>query len=136
MISTKTFSYEVEDGAIIVFRTKGGVLGHIDVAFNIPDAASESKLEIYGTKGYLQARGTLGQEEAGVLTHLYVSQGDYDAAQSRVTHEPVSYTPEGKNLYEYQIRLFRETVASGTPDYFYADRAVQVQTVIDKVYEE
>ena len=136
MISTKTFSYEVEDGAIIVFRTKGGVLGHIDVAFNIPDAASESKLELYGTKGYIQARGTLGQEETGALTHLYASQGDYDAAQSRVTHEPKSYVPEGKNLYEYQIRLFRETVASGKPDYFYAERAVQVQSVVDKIYDE
>lgn len=136
MISTKTFSYEVEDGAVIVFRTKGGVLGHVDVAFNIPDAASESKLELYGSKGYLQAKGTLGQEEAGVLTHLYAPQGDYDAAQTRVTSEPVSYTPEGKNLYEYQIRLFRETVASGTPDYFYAERAVQVQAVVDQVYNE
>ena len=134
--STHTFSYEVEDGAVIVFRTRGGVLGHVDVAFNIPDAASESKLEIYGTKGYLQAKGTLGQEETGVLTHLYASQGDYDAAQSRVTREPQTYTPEGKNLYEYQIRVFRETVSSGTPDYFYAERAVQVQAVVDQVYSE
>lgn len=134
--STKTFSYEVEDGAIIVFRTKGGVLGHVDVAFNIPDAATESKLELYGTKGYLQARGTLGQEEVGTLTHLYAPQGDYDAAQTRAVYEPKTYTPEGKNLYEYQIRLFRETVMSGTPDYFYAERAVQVQTVVDQIYEE
>jgi predicted dehydrogenase len=134
--STKTFAYEVEDGAVIVFRTKGGVLGHVDVAFNIPDAASESKLELYGTAGYLQAKGTLGQEEVGTLTHLYAPQGAYDAAQVRVAREPVTYTPEGKNLYEYQIRLFRETVASGTPDYFYAERAVQVQAVVDKIYAE
>ena len=71
-----------------------------------------------------------------MLTHLYASQGDYDAAQSRVTREPQTYTPEGKNLYEYQIRVFRETVLSGTPDYFYAERAVQVQTVVDQVYSE
>ena len=136
MISTRTFSYEVEDGAVIVFRTKGGVLGHVDVAFNIPDAASESKLELYGTKGYLQAKATLGQEEVGTLTHLYAPQGGYDAAQSRVTREPVVYTPEGKNLYEYQLRVFRETVTSGTPDYFYAERAVQVQAVVDEIYNE
>ena len=134
--STRTFSYEVEDGAIIVFRTKGGVLGHVDVAFNIPDAASESKLELYGTAGYLLAKGTLGQEEVGTLTHLYAPQGAYDAAQVRTTQEPVTYTPEGKNLYEHQIRLFRETVASGTPDYFYAERAVGVQSVVDKIYAE
>ena len=61
--STRTFSYEVEDGAILVFKTKGGVLGHIDVNLNIPDAASESKLEIYGSKGYIIGKGTLAQEE-------------------------------------------------------------------------
>ena len=136
MLSHRTFSYAVEDGAVVVFRTKGGVLGHIDVAFNIPDAASESKLELYGAAGYLQAKGTLAQEEVGVLTHLYAPQGDYDAAQSRVTHEPVTYLPEGENLYLRQIRLFRETVAKGEFDYFYAERAVQVQSVIDKIYEK
>ncbi len=134
--STKTFSYEVEDGAVIVFRTKGGVLGHVDVAFNIPDAASESKLELYGTAGYLQAKGTLGQEEVGTLTHLYAPQGGYDAAQVRVAREPVTYTPDGKNLYEHQIRLFREAVASGKTNDVYAARAVQVQSVVDKIYAE
>ena len=76
------------------------------------------------------------QVDSGTLTHLYAPQGAYDAAQVRVAREPVTYTPEGKNLYEYQIRLFRETVASGTPDYFYAERAVQVQAVVDKIYAE
>ena len=71
-----------------------------------------------------------------MLTHLYAPQGDYDAAQVRTTSEPVSYLPEGKNLYEHQIRLFRETVASGKPDYFYAERAVHVQSVVDKIYAE
>lgn len=134
--STRTFSYEVEDGAILVFRTKGGVLGHLDVAFNIPDAASESKLEIYGSEGYLVAKGTLAQEETGVLTHLYAPQGAYDAAQVRKTYEPVTYTPAGKNLYLHQIKLFSDTVRSGKPDYFYAERAVQVQSVVDAVYNE
>lgn len=136
LYSTRTFSYEVEDGAIIIFRTKGGVLGHVDVAFNIPDAASESKLELYGTAGYLQAKGTLGQEEVGTLTHLYAPQGGYDAAQVRVAREPVTYTPDGKNLYEHQIRLFREAVTSGKTDDVYAARAVQVQSVVDKIYAE
>ena len=134
--STRTFSYEVEDGAVIVFRTKGGVLGHIDVAFNIPDAASESKLELYGSAGYLQARGTLGQEEVGALTHLYAPQGAYDAAQVRTVSEPVTYTPAGKNLYLHQLRVFTETVKAGSPDYFYAERAVQVQSVVDKIYAD
>lgn len=136
LYSTRTFSYEVEDGAVIIFRTQGGVLGHIDVNFNVPDAASESKLEIYGTKGYIQCKGTLGQEETGTLSHLYAPQGDYSAMQNRTVAKAVKYRGGKADLYEKQIRLFRETVESGTPDYFYADRAVQVQEIVDKIYNE
>lgn len=136
LYSTRTFSYEVEDGAVIIFRTKGGALGHIDVNFNIPDDASQSKLEVYGTKGYLQCHGTLGQEEVGTLSHLYAPQGDYSAMQSRTVAKAVEYEGGKADLYEKQIRLFRETVESGTPDYFYADRAVQVQEIVDKIYNE
>jgi predicted dehydrogenase len=134
--STRTFSYEVDDGAIIIFKTRGGVLGHVDVAFNIPDAAAESKLELYGTAGALEARGTLGQAECGKLTHIYAPQGAYDAAQTRPTVESTTYTPEGKNLYLDQIRRFREGIEAGERDYFYAERAVQVQQVVDQIYSD
>ena len=136
LYSTRTFSYEVEDGGVIIFRTKGGVLGHIDVNFNIPDMASESKLELYGSKGYIQCRNTLGQEESGTLSHLYAPQGDYSAQQSRTVCEPTVYHGAGADLYEKQIALFCQQVESGKTDYFYADRAVQVQSVIDKIYSD
>ena len=60
--ATSTFQYEVEDTAVILFKSKGGVIGHIDVNFNIPDNCAASKLEIYGTEGVIRCerRGTLG----------------------------------------------------------------------------
>ncbi len=134
--STHTFSYEVEDSAIIVFKTKSGVLGHIDVFFNIPDAASESKLELYGTKGYITANGTLAQEEVGSLAYLYAPQGDYAAQQNRTTFDPVVFEGEKGNLYLKQIQYFSELLRSGKPDYSYADRAVHVQEVVDAAYEQ
>lgn len=134
LYSTRTFSYEVEDSGIVVFKTKGGVLGHIDVNFNIPDLAAESKLELYGSKGYILCRGTLGQEETGSMSHLYAPQGDYSAMQNRTVCEPVTYQGAGNDLYGKQIALFVKRVQSGQPDYFYADRAVQVQEIIDEIY--
>lgn len=134
--STRTFTYEVEDGAVIIFKTKKGVIGHIDVNFNIPDAASNSKLEIYGTKGYVIANGTLAQEEVGVLNHLYVNQGAYEAAQTRVEYKPTEYKAEGGNIYLKQLLHFREIVESGTPDYSYTELAVNVQEVVDKIYNQ
>lgn len=136
LYSTRTFSYEVEDGGVIAFKTKGGTLGHIDVNFNIPDLASESKLELYGSKGYILCKGTLGQEETGTMAHLYAPQGDYSAMQNRTVSEPTLYVGGNADLYEKQIALFVTTIQSGTNDYFYADRAVQVQEIVDKIYQE
>ena len=134
--STRTFTYEVEDGAVIIFKTKKGVIGHIDVNFNIPDAASNSKLEIYGTKGYIIANGTLAQEEIGTLKHLYVNQGAYEASQNRVEYTPTEYQAENGNIYLKQLLHFREIVESGKPDYAYTEIAVNVQKVVDEIYKQ
>ncbi len=134
--NTKTFKYEVEDGAVVIFKTTSGVLGHIDVNFNIPDNASLSKLELYGDKGYIMCEGTLAQEEKGKLMHLYSPQGDYSAAQNRTTDKPTEYFGTESNLYLKQLKLFRESVQSEKLNYFYTDRAVQVQQVVEKIYNE
>ena len=134
-INTQTFSYEVEDSAVIIFKTKSGTLGHIDVNFNIPDDVSVAKLEIYGTKGYMICNNTLAQDDVGTMAYLYAPQGDYAAAQERVVPTPVVYNGEEGNLYTKQVKAFRQIVESGKPDYFYADRAVQVQKVVDMVYD-
>ncbi len=132
--ATQNFNYEVEDGAVIIFKTKKGALGHIDVNFNIPDDASESKLEIYGDKGYVICKGTLGQLENGKLSHLYAQQGDYSAIQDRKTLKAIEYDGEGNDLYLKQFEEFVKIVSGGKCEYFYADKAVHVQRVVDKIY--
>lgn len=131
---TRTFNYEVEDRAIAVFKTKKGVIGEIDVNFNVPDKASESKLEIYGTKGYVIAKGTLAQEEVGELSYLYSPQGDYSAQQNRSYDKPEIFVGEKGNLYLKQIQDFCAIIQSGKLDYTNAERAVQVQKTVDKFY--
>ena len=133
---TRTFSYEVEDSALVAFRTKSGILGHVDVSFNVPDKASNSKLEIYGTKGNILCMGTLGQEEVGKLTHIYSPQGDYDAAQSRVEVKPVVKYGKKGNLYLKQIKHFTDLIKKGKCDYFYPERAVHIQELVDGIYTE
>jgi predicted dehydrogenase len=132
--STRSFKYEVEDSAVIIFKTTSGVLGHIDVNFNIPDDASESKLELYGNDGCIICKGTLSQEEVGTLSHLYSPQGAYSAMQNRTVGEMTEEKGAGDDLYLKQIRIFVEQVKSGKPDYFYAERAVQVQKIVDLIY--
>ena len=136
LYSTRTFAYEVEDGGVIIFKTESGVLGHIDVNFNIPDKASESKFELYGSEGYIICKGTLGQEECGALLHLYSPQETYSAAQNRITDIPREYKGCNGDLYLKQIKAFTDVIKSGKTDYFYAERAVQVQEIVDKIYSE
>ncbi len=135
-VATNTFSYEVDDSAILVFKTKSGILGHIDVNFNVPDAASESKLEVYGSAGYAICRATLGQEECGKLAYLYAPQGDYDAAQSRVMSKPRSFSGAKGNIYLKQIQDFTSKLNNKRHNYFYADRAVHIQELVDRIYKE
>ncbi len=134
--ATQTFSYEVEDSGLIAFRTKKGVLGHIDVNFNIPDSCSESKMELYGTEGYIICNGTLGQEEKGTLSYLHSAQGNYEAQQSRTVEKPKKYRGANGNIYLKQIQDFCNQVRKGKPDYRFANRAVQVQKIVDEIYSQ
>lgn len=134
--STATFSYEVEDGAVVIFKTRKGVLGHFDVNFNIPDDASESRLELYGTDGYIILDGTIGQEEKGTLKYLYAPQKDYSAMQTRKVPEPEIYSGENDDLYLKQIKAFAALAQSGKPDYKNADKAVHVQKIAEMIYAD
>ena len=132
--ATSTFRYEVEDTAVILFKSKGGIIGHIDVNFNIPDNCAASKLEVYGTDGSLYAEATLSQEETGRMKYIYAPQGAYDAQQSRsVTKAKVYYGKKG-NIYTKQFRAFRDLILRGKPDYANARQALQIQQLCDGIY--
>lgn len=135
LIGNQTFGYEVEDGGAVVFRTQSGTLGTLFAGFNIPDLASESAFELYGTKGYLKARGTLSQEEAGTLSYLYSPQGDYNAEQGAVSAEPEVFIACGEDIYKKQIIHFRETIERGEREREYLERAIRVQRLIDMIYK-
>ena len=133
---TNTFSYEVEDSASISFRSKRGVIGHIDVNFNIPDSASVSRMEIFGTKGSLVAEGTLGQEEVGKLKFIYSPQGDYEAAQSRNLTKAKNYYGKKGNIYLKQFTRFTDLIKRGKLDYSSAKEALKIQQICDNIYAQ
>lgn len=132
--ATNTFSYEVEDSAVILFKSKGGILGHIDVNFNIPDNCAASKLEIYGTEGSIYAEGTLSQEETGKLKYIYSPQGVYEAQQNRVVTKAKAYYGKHGNIYSKQFKAFNALVANGKTDYANAKQALRIQKLCDEIY--
>ena len=61
-------------------------------------------------------------------------QGNYDAGQSREEIKPVKEYGEKGNLYLKQIKHFTDLIKKGTCDYFYAERAVHIQEIVDGIY--
>jgi predicted dehydrogenase len=133
--TTKTFQYEVEDSAVITFKSEKGILGHIDVNFNVPDNAATGKMEIYGTAGSIITEGTLAQEEIGKMKYIYSPQGDYEAQQQRVTGKAVTYRGKGGNMYTKQFAAFGKLILSGKLDYTNAERALRIQELCDEMYK-
>ncbi len=135
LMTTRTFSYEVEDTAALLLATDNNVFAHVDVNFNLPDDAAKSRIEFYGTSGSLVAEGTLGQTEEGVLQYFYAPQTDYAAMQDKKTVEAQVFAGGGENLYAKQINDFTAAIRSGVCDYTLAEESVRLQKLVDDIYE-
>lgn len=133
--TTKTFNYEVEDSAVITFKTKKGAIGHIDVNFNVPDNAALSTLEILGTAGSLTAKGTLSQVESGQLRYVYSPQSGYEANQNRGVAGAKTYYGAKGNMYTKQFAAFTALISNNKTDYQNAERALEIQGICDKIYK-
>lgn len=133
--ATTSFSYEVEDTAVILFKSQKGILGHIDVNFNIPDNCAASKLEIYGTEGSLYAEATLSQVETGKMKFIRSPQGAYEAQQDRVVTKARTYYGKKGNMYCKQFGAFGDILRTGKPDYSNARQALHIQKLCDEIYK-
>lgn len=110
--STLTHSYKAEDTATVLFKLANGAHGIVDNHFNIPDAASKNILEIYGTRGSVLCRGTVGQAPGGEATaYLEREAKGYDAKQQRTDQSVVEeIKPEPVNMYRAEVEAFSEAI--------------------------
>lgn len=134
---TQTFNYEVDDSTNLIMKMDNGSVAYVDSNFNIPDAASVAKLEIYGTKGSIVATGTLAQEEVGKVDILISDDSiGYDANQVRTELVPVSLegTPLG-NMYTKEVEGLCDAIANGTDVPVSVESAIFDQKVIEAAYK-
>ena len=134
---TQTFGYEVDDSSNLIMKMDNGSVAYVDSNFNIPDAASVAKLEIYGTKGSIVASGTLAQAEVGNVDILISDDGlGYDASQARDELVPVSLegTPLG-NMYTKEVEGLCDAIANDTDVPVSIESAIFDQKVIEAAYK-
>ena len=112
-VDTIVQDYPVEDSSVMLLRCENGAMGIVDAHFNVPDEASVNMLEIYGSKGRVEGRGTIGQASIGKITAvLQTDDKTYDATQQREgTTEKIIEPEKVVNIYQAEIEDFCEAIS-------------------------
>jgi len=129
--------YASEDSAAALLRFESGALASVDAFFSIPDAASKNVLELYGTRGSILARGTIGQGERGQMTaYLEESGAGYEAEQrDRTLEGGLAIEPEPVSMYRAEIEAFSAAVLEGRPVPVDGELGLRSQKVLAACYE-
>lgn len=108
--------YPVDDSSVVLLRFVSGAMGVVESFFNIPDAAAQNALEIYGTKGCILARGTIGQGSSGSFVVYSSFQEGYEAKQTRTSGDISvrEVVPEPVNIYQAEIEAFADAILHDT----------------------
>jgi predicted dehydrogenase len=134
-INRTIHSYASEDSAIVNLQFKNGALAVVDAFFCIPDAASQNRLELYGSLGSILAKGTIGQGEAGEMTAcLQAALNAYDAQQNRTTNSTVAIAPAPVNMYRAEIEEFSQAILENRDPLNHAQLGLQSQRILDACY--
>lgn len=107
MINNNVHSYKSEDSAVVSFTFENGAMGTVDTYFCIPDNSSKNILELYGSKGSIIAKGTIGQGASGEMVAYLENDGaGYNAEQLRNADEGLVINPTPVNTYLAEIEEF------------------------------
>ncbi len=128
--------YKSEDASVVMLEFANGAMGVVDTLFNVPDASSKNRLELYGSKGSILAEGTIGQGEIGTMT-AYIEGDDsgYDAQQTRDAGEGRAIAPEPVNMYRAEIEAFSGAILNDTEPPAGPDAGLHSQKVLAACYE-
>ena len=106
-INNNVHSYKSEDSAVVSLFFENGAIGTVDTYFCIPDNSSKNVLELYGSKGSIIAKGTIGQGPAGEMTAFLEGDGSgYNAKQERNSGDGIVINPVPVNTYFAEIEEF------------------------------
>lgn len=110
-------SYQSEDSSTTLLEFVDGAHGTVDAFFCIPDEASRTRLEIYGSQGSIFAEGTIGQSQGGSVEGIFgLGAGGYDAAQAKDvvrSFAPVSF--QEINPYTAECAAFADCILNKRP---------------------
>ena len=135
MINNSIQAYKSEDSAIVSLTFENGALATVDSFFCIPDNSSKNILELYGSKGSILAKGTIGQGASGEMTaYLEDDDAGYDANQIRSSGEGFVINPTPVNTYLAEIEEFSRAILEKREPLNNAAIGLQSQKVLTACY--
>ncbi len=113
--------YTVEDGALLMARSRSGVMVQMHVAYNCPETLPRRRLEVVGTAGQAVATDTMGQTPGGTLDWI-------DAATGVV--QPVPVPGAERSPFLNQVEGFADAVLGAQPFAFSAARDLSIMALV------
>ncbi len=135
-VNNTVHSYKSEDSATAMLFFENGAIGTVDTFFCIPDNSSKNVLELYGSKGSILAKGTIGQGPAGQMEAFLEEGGkDYDAKQARPTGQAMKIDPKPVNTYQAEIEEFSRAIIEDREPAISGELGLRSQKVLTACYE-
>jgi len=129
--------YKSEDSATTLLEFACGTQATVDTFFNIPDEASRTRLEVYGSKGAILTEGTVGQSVGGKMEGIFgLGTGGYDATQNKDVARTFRRIPFAKvNPYTAECDYFADCVLKRRePEINGPDDAIHIAELTGKAY--
>ncbi len=128
--------YESEDSAVAMLLFENGAIGTVDAFFCVPDASSKNVLELYGSRGSILARGTIGQGGRGeMIAYLEEKDAVYEAQQTRKDDGGLVIAPKPANTYQAEIEDFSQALLEGRDPLVGPEVGLRSQKVLTACYE-
>ena len=135
-INNTVHDYKSEDSAAAMLFFENGAIATVDTFFCIPDNSSKNILELYGSKGSIIAKGTIGQDEAGEMTaFLEEDNKGYDAQQTRSESAEITISPEPVNMYRAEVEEFSQAIIENREPSNSTAIGLRSQKILSACYE-
>ena len=135
-INNNIHPYKSEDSAVVSLFFENGAFATVDTYFCIPDNSSKNALELYGSRGSVIAKGTLGQGDSGeMIAYLENDQAGYDAQQARKEGGGMVIDPKPVNTYMAEIEEFSNDILEKREPKNNSSIGMQSMKVIAACYE-
>ena len=123
MGQARVHRYKVEDGALLMARSRSGVMVQMHVAYNCPETLPRRRLEVIGTAGQAIATDTMGQTAGGTLELIDAATG---------VAEMLAVPGAERSPFLNQVEAFAEAVAGPAPFAFSAAHDLSTMALLLK----